>query len=343
MAIFPHLELEDSVQVNDRTRLSGINSYVTQDNAAVDTIEIKPGSSGSYITVYDSAVDTTLTSDDWYLDWEFTQSCDITSANNKLDFAENNVELIATLTTGTYATVALLAAQVETQLNAAGTNTYTVSYASNKITISADASFELLPKGASRTTSILPVLGFTENTAVVTTVTGKYVEYLPVEVLLKVDDGTSNSVQSRHVNVFSVDGDLLFSSDADLKNHEPDILKYLEKGRNTFLNIHRRAQHLILAWLDRNGYVNLYNEKYTKRDVIDLEEVHEWAVFVTLRLIFEGLIVSVDDIFAKKAASYGELEKYWRDRAVLRIDVDSDGVLTQLDRVDIRSAFVVRR
>lgn len=60
--------------------------------------------------------------------------------NDRIDFTEAGA-LVATLTPGTYATGALLAAEVQTQLNAAGGNTYTCTYsgATNKFTITKTA------------------------------------------------------------------------------------------------------------------------------------------------------------------------------------------------------------
>ena len=51
MAIFPHIELEDIVQVNDRTRLSAIKSFVSKDEAAVTLVEIEPESGSGFIDV----------------------------------------------------------------------------------------------------------------------------------------------------------------------------------------------------------------------------------------------------------------------------------------------------
>ena len=148
---------------------------------------------------------------------------------------------------------------------------------------------------------------------------------------------------SKTISVISEDTDDLYSSDAKLKDHESDILKFVPDGKATFKNIHRRVQTLILAWLDKEGYVDAQGNKFTKAALVDISEVTEWATFMALRLIFEGVSNAVDDIFAKKSSDYESLEKFHRERAVLRIDVDGDGVVSNGEQIDIRSAILVRR
>lgn len=74
MAIFPHLELEQTVQVNDKTRLNGTKSFISKGEAAITLVRIKPETSGSFITVSGAG----LTSKDWYLDWEYSTDGDKT-------------------------------------------------------------------------------------------------------------------------------------------------------------------------------------------------------------------------------------------------------------------------
>lgn len=63
---------------------------------------------------------------------------EIDATNNKIDFKEDaGAELTATLASAEYATATLLAAQIKTQLEAAGLGTYTITYSAttNKFTI----------------------------------------------------------------------------------------------------------------------------------------------------------------------------------------------------------------
>lgn len=229
--IFPHLDLEPIVQVNDRTRLSALKSFVTNDEQAIDLVMIKPGASASFITVDDT---------DRYLDWSFSAS-------------------------GTYTVTARVSA----------------SGASADIT------------------------------------------------------GT--------ISVVSVAADKLFSTDADLKLHEPDILNWVSPGRNSFLNIHRRAQKLILEELRREGYVDTSGDPYTKAAFVDVEEVKQWSTMWVLQLIFEGISNATDDVFHEKSVRYSALRQTWGKTVFLRLDADGSGATDDGEGIDTASSFVARR
>lgn len=162
-------------------------------------------------------------------------------------------------------------------------------------------------------------------------------------VTLKVTNAGGNTSITKDILVITETTDNLFSSDDKLRVHETDILRYVPSGRSTFKDVHRRAQSLILAWLDTQGYVDLYDNKFTKEQFKDITEVSEWATMVALRLIFESISNAVDDIFSVKAKRYKGLEEFYRNRAILRIDTDNNGTLESFEGVDIRSCVVVRR
>jgi hypothetical protein len=90
----------------------------------------------------------------------------ISSANNKLDFIEVATELTATITSGTY-TATSLAAEIKTQLEAIGANTYTVTYSAQTglWTISAGGPNVTLPfnSGSHSANSIGPTIGFNSD------------------------------------------------------------------------------------------------------------------------------------------------------------------------------------
>lgn len=65
MAIFGNLDLEDVVQVDDKTRLDATRSFISKDEAAVTLVEIEPEGSAGYVDVTGSS------SADWYLDWAY--------------------------------------------------------------------------------------------------------------------------------------------------------------------------------------------------------------------------------------------------------------------------------
>lgn len=60
--IFPTLELEQTLQVDDRTRLSAEKSYITPDENAITLIEIEPEAGSGFIDVTSSR----------YLDWQYS-------------------------------------------------------------------------------------------------------------------------------------------------------------------------------------------------------------------------------------------------------------------------------
>jgi hypothetical protein len=62
--IFPNLELEDVLQVDDRTRLDGTKTYITQGQAAITKVEIEPNSGAGFIDV----------TADRYLDFQYDHS-----------------------------------------------------------------------------------------------------------------------------------------------------------------------------------------------------------------------------------------------------------------------------
>jgi hypothetical protein len=66
MSIFPVLELEATIQVGDKTRLSGVKTFVSKDNVPITVVEIEPEAGAGFIAVTGSSYR------DWYLDWVYT-------------------------------------------------------------------------------------------------------------------------------------------------------------------------------------------------------------------------------------------------------------------------------
>lgn len=135
--------------------------------------------------------------------------------------------------------------------------------------------------------------------------------------------GTPNvtGTASAEITVVTKAQDGLWSTDADLKLHEPDILKWVEEGRNTFLNMHRRAKILMLDYLAREGYRNWNYTPLTGDEIYNVDDVRQWATFTTLRLIFEGMSNATEDIFHVKSLRYSDMEMKWRSTVMLRLKV----------------------
>jgi len=346
MALFASLDIEKKVQVDDKTRFTGKRSFVTKGATALTTMTIKPGDNVSAISVFDADNDLRV------LDWQFSVfDIDVNATNNKLDFNEGGSELTATLTTGTFTLVAL-AAEIKIQLDATGALVYTVAVSDDeKVTISAPTAFSLLPEtGTNRLVSILPILninpkpGFGDSAfGSITTVTGKRVRELPKTITIVVGDGSGTDTVTKTIQVLNVTGDALFSKDEDLIFHRHDILDFLPDGRNSFLHVYRRAQDLIIAFLDENGYVDIDGEPLTLAAVTNSEEFRQWSTFLTLRIIHDELSNDPDDDFFSDARGYENQEEVHRNRAILRIDIDNDGKADISEGIGIIGGTVHRR
>lgn len=331
MSVFSIVDFESEVQIGDKTRIDASKSFASKATEQINKVEIKAGEDEGSISVYD------LDSSNWFLDWCFNSfKIDVKSSNSGFKFKVGSTTHIATIANGSY-TLSQYATALQTALNAAFANSFVVSISDGKATISGSNAFEIL-KSASAT-QLFMELGTSK-----TSHTGKLIEYVKRFVTVEVENPealTSSSVVE--INVYSEEGDRLFTSDQDLIAHEPDVLKWVPQGRATFKNVYRRAQKLIIAWLDEKGYVNAYAEKYNKFDIIDIEEVRQWSTFMSLRLIFEGISNSVDDVFSQKANKYSMLEEAARQRVILRIDYDKDGIVDTTEGVSIYSGSLFRR
>jgi len=227
--IFPILTLEPTLQVDDKTRLDGVKSYVTPDETAVTVVSIEPEASAGFIDV----------TSDKFLDWSYATE---------------------------------------------GTKTVTIMVTTN---------------------------GFPTS-------------------------------ETKTIDVISAADDKLFSADSDLVFHEPDILSWTRDGRSSFLDVHRRAQDRILAKLDELQYTDSQGDRLTKDAILDVEEVKQWSIFLTLQLVFEGLSNAVDDQFAAKAEKYRKDKVVARNSGVKRLDTDGSGEIENDEKLDFRSRSLSR-
>jgi len=161
-------------------------------------------------------------------------------------------------------------------------------------------------------------------------------------VTVRVDNGSGPVTATFNLNVLSVVDDRLFSDDSDLISIRNDILKYLPDGKNSFLNVHRKAQELIMANLDERGITDVNGDRLTKEDVIEIEEVNEWSTFLTLSIIFQDLSNAIDDVFERDSKRYKSRALDHRKRA-LRLDLNNDGTLTDGEGANFSSKGLLRR
>ena len=149
--------------------------------------------------------------------------------------------------------------------------------------------------------------------------------------------------KSYSLTVITVADDNLFSKDSDLEMHEPEILRYVREGRNSYLDLHRRVQTLIIDWLDYNRYWKRDESRYTSADLIDIEDFKSWSTYWVLQLIFEGLSDKVDDKWMQKALNYKALADSAKGRGTYRLDYDADGTIDIDEKQDNWGKLLVRR
>ncbi len=333
MALFALLDLESEVQLYDKTRLSASKTFNDKASQPLNALTIKVGTYGTAIDVQSP------NQDEWFLDTVYgTFAIDVDGSNASIIFNEGGSDITASLAVGAY-TLTTYAAQIQTKMNLVGGQTYTVTAntTTNIITVSAAAPFQFKA-------SPVQVQSFLKLGVVNTSHNSGTVEYGKRLITVTATNPDSDTdTKYFYQNVYTAVGDYLFSSDGDLTSHEPDILKWVPEGRSSFLNIHRKSQRLIMNWLDEKGYVDSENRKYVKQAIVDTEEVRVWSTYMTLRLIFQGLSNAVDDIFDRKATVYEQLEESARQRAILRLDTDGDGVADTGEGLGISSGTLFRR
>ena len=145
------------------------------------------------------------------------------------------------------------------------------------------------------------------------------------------------------ISVLTEADDRLFSVDEELRMLEPDILNWLPVGYSNFNHIHRLAQKNILDWLDELRIYKQDGSRFTKADIVEKDQVRRLSLFMSLRMIFEGLSNQTDDVFAEKAARYRAMEKEAKNRNYISLDADDDGIIQADERKDNRTFILVRR
>lgn len=332
------LDFEDKIQVSDKTRFDASKSFVTPDGLALSNVEIRPGLDGSFITVWNT------NAKQRFLDWAWSsQNFDIDSTNNKIYFQVGSTEYTATLTGGSYS-FSTLKTEIATALNAAFSGTYSVTSDEKnrlKISLSGQKIKIFASKGSE---NVMLDLGFNEDTELKNEVIGKPVEYGVKSITVRLSDAApSSSTFTFYQKVYTKQSDALFSGDQDLIGNEYDIMKYVPQGRSSFLNVHRRAQNMILEFLDQNGYADSGGNKFDKYAIVDISEASAWSKYLALELIFREFNNAKDDVFIEKAKHYEKLALNARNRAILRLDVDGDGKADTDSSPSTWSADMVRK
>lgn len=162
-----------------------------------------------------------------------------------------------------------------------------------------------------------------------------------IELEIKAGANTVNFTYS--IEVVTAEQDKLFSSDTDLIQFEPDILKWLPAGKSSYKNIHRNAQALILDWLDSIRVWRTDGSKLTKADLSLSDDLKQLSIYMVLELIFTGISNQVDDVFLAKARSYAQKALLVQGRGRIQADFNGNGTLDSNEAADLRSFTLVRR
>ena len=177
----------------------------------------------------------------------------------------------------------------------------------------------------------------------------KYLDYAytssgikTIHVTLTLDNGDTIAL-AKDIEVVSEATENLFSTDPELISHEPSIMNYLPEQFCDYRYIHRLAQDRILTIFDERGITDTDGNRMIAADVKDIEECNDWSKFLALQYIFESLSNAVDDVFHEKAKRYRQMVKQASNRALLRLDYDSDGTLEDNERASANTGRLYRR
>jgi hypothetical protein len=150
-------------------------------------------------------------------------------------------------------------------------------------------------------------------------------------------------IRTATISVLTAVDDALFTADSDLIQEEPDILRYVRRGRNTFKDVHRQAQTMIMQMLDRKGYRDTSGAKLTKTAVVDKTEVSEMSRYLVLSLIFKAQSNQVGDVHELKAKAYMSLYELATQRQIIGLDIDGDGEVMPAEGASMRDCVLTRR
>lgn len=332
--IIPILHFEKQLQLKDLTRFDASKSVLVKGTVdPITSVKVKAGADGTDIEVFNAQPK------NWFVDFMFNEyKFDVDATNSRIQFTVAGAKYVVDVAAATYTLTTILAAMksaIETAVPAITVN-FTVD--ANRITLESTSDISLIPK--SSPADLLQHMGFKKEGQRV----GLPIEYGLRKVTLTVASVSDSASVSEYVEVYTKEGDALFSDDSDLVGFENDIMKWLPLGRGSYLDLHRKAQKSMLDWIDRQGYRDDNGDKITKFLFIDPSEVRMWSTYLALKLFFAGVQNATDDVFKRKASYYEKLEIEARDRAVLNLDLDGDGKEDLGDQTtDIRSGRLYYR
>jgi PKD repeat protein len=149
---------------------------------------------------------------------------------------------------------------------------------------------------------------------------------------------------TKTINVVTAAVDKLFSSDQDLVQHEPDIMKWIRPGRNSWIDYHRKTQSMILDWLANARIFDQDNARLTKDSILVTDDVKGLSIYWTLSNIFHSLSNKVDDVFSIKAKDYDAMVFEYKQAGRIQFDWNNNAELDTVEKYqDMKSFTMVRR
>ena len=154
--------------------------------------------------------------------------------------------------------------------------------------------------------------------------------------------GDVSEITTKTVKVLNLTDAKLFSNDSDLYALEPEIDRFLPERWTSWNMIHLKAQRFILDWLDEKGFAKDNGAKYQVSDLLNIQEVKQFATCKALEIIFEGNSNVVGDIFSVKREKYRLMALEKASRSQLTLDKNIKEGDEPLDRTNMRVATLVR-
>ena len=172
------------------------------------------------------------------------------------------------------------------------------------------------------------------------------------EAQVAVNSSTKNWVRFRpsvdlSVTIFA-GINIIFSSDRDLKGEFFEIGQFLPKGADSHILTHVAARDEIIQYLRNGGHfkqdLNTGRLKdITAFDLLDLGQIKQPAINLTLSKIFSNASDQVDDNWSEKASHYRSLYNASMKLFYLDIDSDDDGKQDDEERMAPAGSRIIRR
>lgn len=161
-------------------------------------------------------------------------------------------------------------------------------------------------------------------------------------VTVEITTDGSPTTYSATIDSITSTTDALWASDADLIAYESDIMKWVPAGRNSYLNIHRKAQKLIVDWFAQKRILQDDGTRFVASEISPTNEIKLLSIYWALQLIFEGISNKPDDVFAAKAKYYNGLVLELKNSGQIEADFDGSGTVDTAEKQDMFSVRMIR-